>query len=152
MDDTEKRSLLKDEYLHVQSVIHDFDGRALTIKGWSVTFSLVALVGASFSHTAVALLVSSCSACLFWLIDGRWKTFQYAPYDRAGKIERYFAGEIKQLLPLQIGVSWYKTWKAGGSRRLLRIMVRPNVCLPHVLICVAGLCAYALDKLKMIRI
>ena len=152
MDDTEKRSLLKDEYLHVQSVIHDFDGRALTIKGWSVTFSLVALVGTFVSHTAVALLVSSFSACLFWLIEGMWKTFQYAHYDRAGKIERYFAGEVKELFPLQIGASWFKTWKKGGNRRLLRIMARRNVCLPHVLICTAGLCFYTLDKLKIIRI
>lgn len=152
MDDAEKRSLLKDEYLHIQNVIQDFDGRAVTIKSWSVTFSLVALVGAFVSHSAVAFLVGSLSACLFWLIEGLWKTVQYAHYDRAGKIERYFAGELKQLVPLQIGASWYKRWKAGGSKRLLRIMIRPNVALPHVLIFLAGLLLYALYRVKIIQI
>lgn len=152
MDDQEKRSILKDEYLHIQRVIQDFDGRAVTIKGWSITFSLVALVGAFVSHAPVALLISSFSACLFWLIEGLWKTVQYAYYDRAGKIERYFAGELKQLMPLQIGASWYKRWKAGGIRRLLQIMFRPNVALPHVLIFLAGLLLYALYRMKVIQI
>ena len=152
MDDTEKRLLLKDEYLHIQTVIEGFDGRAVTIKGWSVTFSLVALVGAFVSHASAALLVGSFSACLFWLIEGLWKAVQYAHYDRAGKIERYFAGEIKELVPLQVGTSWYKRWKTGGVRRLLRIMYRPNVALPHVLIFLAGLLLYVLYRMKVIQI
>lgn len=152
MDDAEKRLLLKDEYLHIQKVILDFDGRALTIKGWSVTFSLIAIVGAFVSHAPAVLLVASFSACLFWLIEGLWKTFQYAHYDRTGKIERYFAGELKDLIPLQIGASWYKRWKAGGFRRLLRIMSWANVALPHVLIFFAGLLLYMLYRVRMIQV
>lgn len=152
MDDAEKRLLLKDEYLHIQTVTQDFDGRAVTIKGWSVTFSLVALVGAFVSHAPAALLVGSFSACLFWLIEGLWKAVQYAYYDRAGKIERYFACELKEIIPLQVGASWYKRWKAGGIRRLLRIMFRPNVALPHVLVFLAGLLLYVLFRMKMIQI
>jgi hypothetical protein len=151
MDDTEKRLLLKDEYLHIQTVIEGFDGRAVTIKSWSVTFSLVALVGAFVSHAPAALLVGSFSACMFWLIEGLWKAVQYAHYDRAGKIERYFAGEIKTLVPLQVGASWYKSWKAGGIRRLRRIMFRPNVALPHILIFLAGLLLYVLYRVKVIQ-
>jgi hypothetical protein len=151
MDDVEKRSLLKDEYLHIQKVIQEFDGRAVTIKGWSVTFSLVALVGAFVSHAPVALLVGSSSACLFWLIEGLWKTVQYAHYDRAGKIERYFARDLKEIVPLQVGGSWYKRWKMGGTKRLVRIMSRPNVALPHVLIFLAGLLLYVLFRMKVIQ-
>jgi len=151
MGEQEKRLLMKDEYLHLQGVIHDFDGRALTIKSWSVTFSLVALVGAFVSHAAVVLLVSSFSACLFWLIEGLWKTVQYAHYDRAGRIERYFAGDLKQLMPLQVGASWYKRWKSGGTRRLIKTMIRPNVALPHGLIFLAGLVLYALHRMKIIQ-
>ena len=152
MDDVEKRALLKDEYLHIQGVIQAFDDRALTIKGWGVTFSLVALAGAFVSHAPVALLVGSFSACLFWLTESNWKTIQYAHYDRAGKIERYFAGERRELVPLQIGASWYKRYKTGGIKRFLKIMLRPNVALPHALIFLAGLVIYAMYRMKMIRI
>lgn len=152
MDDAEKRALLKDEYLHLQKVIEDFDGRAVTIKAWSVTFSLVALVGAFASHAPVAFLVGSFSACLFWMIEGYWKTFQYAHYARTGKIERFFAGEIKELIPMQIGASWYERWKTGGMKRLLRIMFWPHVALPHILVFVLGLLLYVLNKISVIHL
>lgn len=58
------RAELQAEYLHLQKVIEDFDGRALTIKAWSITFSLVALAGAFASHVTAVLLVSSISALL----------------------------------------------------------------------------------------
>jgi hypothetical protein len=151
MEDSEMRALLKDEYLHLQKVIEEFDGRAITIKAWSVTFSLVVLVGAFASHVAAAVLIGSFSAALFWTIEGYWKTFQYAYYDRSGKIERFFAGEINQLVPLQIGSSWFKRWKTGGNRRLLRIMFWPHVALPHVLIFFVGLLLFALGKLGIVR-
>jgi hypothetical protein len=152
MDDREERALLKDEYLHIQRVIQDFDSRAVTIKGWSVSFSLVVLAGAFISHAPIAFLVGSLSTCLFWLIEGLWKTVQYAYYDRAGKIERYFAGEVKQLIPMQVGASWYKRYKAGGKRRLLQIMCRPNVALPHVVVFGAGLLLFILCQIKVLQI
>jgi len=65
LDEKERRELLKAEYLHIQRVIEDFDGRAVTIKAWSISFSMVALAGSFASHTPAALLVASLSAFLF---------------------------------------------------------------------------------------
>ena len=138
MDESEKRQLLKDEYLHIQNVIEGFDGRAITIKSWSITFSFAALVGAFVSHSPAVFLLAGFSAVLFWLIEGYWKTFQYAYYDRSGKIEDYFAEKRKDIIPLQIGRDWFKRWQGGGSKRLWRIMFWSHVALPHVAIVATG--------------
>ena len=151
MDDAELRSLLKDEYLHLQRVIEDFDGRAVTIKAWSVTFSSVVVVGAFASHVPAAVLVGSVSSALFWTIEGFWKTFQYAHYDRIGKIEQFFAGDIEQLVPMQIGASWFRNWRRGRTRRLIRMMLLPHVALPHLIIFCAGLLLFALAKIGVLR-
>jgi hypothetical protein len=152
MKDSETRELLKSEYLHLHRVIVDFDGRAITIKAWSVSFSLVALVGAFTTHAAAVLLISSLSALLFWLIEGYWKTFQYAHYDRMRVIENYFRGERKALVPLQINASWIKKLRADGSRRLARVMAWPYVALPHALVVILGVVLYGLVCAQVIKI
>lgn len=38
---------LKEEYFHTQKVFEEFDSKALTIKAWSITFSMAAM-GASY--------------------------------------------------------------------------------------------------------
>jgi hypothetical protein len=152
MKDSETRELLKSEYLHLHKVIVDFDGRAITIKAWSVSFSLVALVGAFTLHAAAALLISSFSAALFWLIEGYWKTFQYAHYERMRVIENYFRGERKALVPLQINASWIKQWRADGAKRLAQVMAWPYVALPHALVVILGVALYWLAGVQVIKI
>ena len=88
MNDTELRAALQAEYLHLQRVIEDFDARALTIKAWSITFSLAAIGGGFASGAAEMFLVSGFSALLFWYIEAMWKTFQYAYHERSSRIER----------------------------------------------------------------
>lgn len=152
MDEQQRTTFLRDEYLHLQKVIEDFDGRAVTIKAWSITFSLVAIVGAFATHASIALLVGSLSSALFWLIEGLWKSFQDAYYDRAYSIERFFSGENRELIPFQIGRSWYTRWKMGGYRRLLRIMSWPHVALPHFLVMLVGLLLYTLQVGGVIQV
>ena len=123
MDEELKVQLLKDEYLHIQNIIETFDGRAITNKAWSVSFSLAALASAFATHSSFVCLVASFSSLLFWLIEGYWKTFQYAYYERTGKIENFFLNQSENIVPLQIGTSWYKRWKSGGRKRLSRIML-----------------------------
>ena len=86
------RGLLAQEYLHLQKVIEDFDGKSLTIKAWSVSFSLVAIGSAFVSHSSVVLLIAGVSALLFWIIESFWKTFQFMHYTRSGQLEEYFRG------------------------------------------------------------
>src|SRR5437762_6136121 len=96
MRDHQLRELLKDEYLQLERGIQEFDGRALTIKAWSVTFSMVALVGAFATHAAPVLLIAAFGSCMFWVIECMWKTFQYAFYERINEIEEYFCGKGKE--------------------------------------------------------
>jgi len=152
MDEEIKIQLLKDEYLHLQNVIEGFDGKAITIKAWSISFSLAALAGAFASHSPLVLLLASLSTILFWLIEGYWKTFQYAYYDRTGKIEKYFEGDSNNIVPLQIGSSWYKRWKAGGRKRITRIMLWPHVALPHAIVFIIGIVLYIMTTLKIITL
>lgn len=138
MQNAKLDDLLAQEYLHLQSVIEDFDAKALTIKAWSVTFSLAA-IGAAYSVKTPALLtVASFSALLFWLLEGYWKTFQYAHYQRSGEIEKHFCGKAALSAPMQIGTSWYEKWKAGGNKRLVRVMFWPHVALPHLAAALTG--------------
>ena len=148
MEKKDKDSLLKDEYLYIQSLIGNFDGRMLTIKAWSVSFSLAALGSAFATHTDKVLLIASLSALMFWIIEGLWKTFQYAHYDRSGKLENYFAGKRKNLNPMQIGTSWYTQWKKGGNKRLFRIMGWPHVYLPHGVVFLLGIMLYFFSVLS----
>jgi uncharacterized membrane protein len=168
-----RAELLKDEYLQLQKTIEDFDARTLTIKAWSVSFSLIALAGAFVSHAAVVLLVASVSSCLFWFIEGFWKRFQLAYYSRTGKIESYFAGEVEDIVPMQIGWSWYHAYTSEDKRplllfkskdkiRLLRskskdrihfpIMFWPWVALPHAYVFLLGLLLYMLHWMNVIHV
>ncbi|HLA64700.1 MAG TPA: hypothetical protein VK610_09755 [Rhodothermales bacterium] len=136
----DKADLLKAEYLHLQSVVESFDQRSLTIKAWSV--SLAAGVGALGAEHEESLLVIAGSALMFWLIEGYWKSFQDAYYTRTRELEAFFAGEIADVVPMQIGRSWYKAWRKGGRKRLMRIMRWPHVALPHVVVVIVSLVIY----------
>ena len=43
-------ALLKEEYLHLQKTVEDFDQRTLTIKAWSVTTSMAGIAASSKSQ------------------------------------------------------------------------------------------------------
>jgi len=144
LDDIEKRSILKDEYLHIQSAIEAFDGQLISIKIWSLVLNLAAITVAFVFGTPEVFLVASFGAAMFWVTEGHWTQFQHAYYDRAGKLEAFFTGEQKDIQPLQIGASWYEHWQKSGIKRLLRIMSWPHVCMPHIAIIVLGAFLYLL--------
>jgi hypothetical protein len=140
MNDDQRNDLLKGEYIQLHRAIEEFDGRPLTIKAWSVSFSLAALVGAFISHSPAILLVSSLSACLFWFIECTWKTFQYAFYARMNEIENFYAGKAEQPAPFQIGRSWYDRWSQLGRVKMCRMLCWPHVALPHAVVAALGCC------------
>jgi len=88
---------LKEEYLFLQQTYEDFDNRALMIKGWCITISLgAATFGFSEGDYSKALcLFIAGSAALFWLIEAKWKTFQYANAYRIRILEAHFRGDEK---------------------------------------------------------
>jgi hypothetical protein len=144
MTDEQRDLFLKEEYFQLQKSIEEFDGRALTIKAWSVTFSMVAIVGAFAGRAPAVLLVAAFGSCVFWLIECMWKTFQYAFYERINAIEDYFGGKGPAPVPLQIGRAWYERWTTLGAKKHFQIMTWPRVALPHALIAVIGLILFVL--------
>jgi hypothetical protein len=152
MDPKELGDRLQAEYLHLQKVIEDFDGRAVTIKAWSVSFSLVAFLGAFAAHTDGALLVASASALLFWFIEAYWKGFQFVYYRRCNDIEKYFRGEVSTLHPLQIGATWDQEWQRRKLLSVFRIMAWPNVCLPHAVIAVTGVALFWMSRVAILEV
>ena len=124
----------------------------LTIKAWSVTFSMMALVGAFAAHAAPALLIAVFGSCLFWWIECMWKTSQYAFYRRISVLEDYFLGKGERPAPFQIGRSWYERWSTLGVRRMFRILFWPRVALPHAAVSVLGVFLYILTVADVIKV
>lgn len=110
MSDDQLRETLQAEYFYLQGVIEEFDSRALTIKAWSISFSLAAIAGAFASQAYLVFLVAFVSALLFWFLEATWKSFQLGYYQRAEAIERHFQGEAAPIAPLQIGATWFRHW------------------------------------------
>ena len=152
MNDDQLRSALQAEYLHLQKAVEDMDARAVTIKAWSISFSLAAVAGAFASKAASVLLLACASAVLFWWLEARWKTFQDAYYGRIDAIERHFRGELALPSALQIRAAWYASWNGGSRRRLWQIMSWPHVALPHAAVAALALLLYGLEWFGVIRL
>lgn len=131
IDSDRNIDLLEKEYFHLQGVIERFDTKSLTIKAWSVSLA-GAIAGASaFTDNKEVLLFASLVSLMFWFVDGYWKTFQYANYERTYEIEKFLRGDLKTLTSLQISDSWHKSFKRGGTKRLIKLLTMPHVILPH---------------------
>jgi len=152
MDENQRISLFKDEYLYIQSVIHDFDGRALTIKAWSVSFSLAAIGGAFAADAPAVLLVASLSSILFWIVETLWKTTQNAFYARSQELEGFFAGEQQEIMPLQVGTSWYAHYQTGRTRTFFRILLWLRVALPHAAVAAIGFVLFVLSQIGTLKV
>lgn len=152
MQEPQLTTALQAEYLHIQKTIEDFDGRALTIKAWSVTFGLAAIGGAFVSHAKVVFLISAISAGLFWYLETTWKVFQLAYYDRSEKIELHFRTQKKISQPFQIGSSWEKKWNKTKSSDVRWVAMWPHVALPHVFVLVLGIVLFGLSFFDVIKL
>lgn len=156
LHESDKLSLLKDEYFKLQDIVESFDARALQIKGWSVTLSLAGLVAAFANKDAeparmLIIMLAVMSAICFWLIEFLWKCHQWALLSRVEEIEAAMRGENDTLVPLQISTSF----RANRGQVLLSrasMFVAPAVCLPHLLIVILGIgIAGALPPGPMVR-
>jgi hypothetical protein len=135
----EDYSLLKEEYLHLQQAVEDFDQRGLTIKAWSVTTSMLG-IGLSFQNgnSPVLCLLAAAASLSFWLTEASWKSFQQCYYPRLRAIEKAFREPDSQEKPLQISTEWSKAFHADRLGRFFRVFFFLQVMLPHALIVVGG--------------
>jgi len=137
MDQQQRDGLLKEEYFFLQKCYEDFDQRTLLIKGWSVTVSLGGLALGFQSKQQVIWILAGLSAVLFWVLEAKWKSFQYAFSPRIQEIEAYFRGDKKEggVNPLQIYTAWFHSYQApedGTGRNWVRYGLLPFVLIPHV--------------------
>lgn len=150
-----KNEFLKEEYFHLQNLVEKFDDKALTIKSWSITISLVGISTGFVEKNSALFLISAGSAVLFWLLEGLWKNYQVAYYKRINEIEEHF--KIKKVL--KISTSWRssryknsicKIWKSEGKIdskqfRAWKIFFWVHVLLPHLIIFLAGFVLFFVD-------
>lgn len=154
MPEDKTTDYLAQEYLFLQKTIEEFDGRALTIKAWSVTFSAAGLGLAYQQHNPILLLVAAGSALVFWIIEAVWKFHQRAFYPRIFAIEARFAEQAGDpaVAPFQISSRWETELSAGSAGPRLQQSGRSStslavpfflgVMLPHILVLAAGLLLY----------
>jgi hypothetical protein len=147
---------LADEYLFLQKTYEDFDNRALSIKGWCITISLGA-VALGFDNTGISNTIwvfVALSAALFWLIEAKWKTFQYANSYRIRVLEAHFRGDedFRDLPPFQIYNSWFRAYSEdppvhnhenrrsprGALAQTARNALLPVVFLPYLPLIIAS--------------
>ncbi|TAN25030.1 MAG: hypothetical protein EPN31_16210 [Castellaniella sp.] len=152
MDQQQLTAALQAEYLHLQKTIEDFDSKALTIKAWSISFSLTVLVGAFASRASPVLLIASVASLLFWFLETMWKVFQLGYYERVEEIEAHFRGELKGTAPNQICTSWMKKWNATPWSDVRGMALWPHIALPHGVIVVIGIVLFALVRAGLLTL
>lgn len=165
MTEDQKIQLLKDEYLKLQEIYEDFDHRSLTIKGWAITICLGGIAVGFEKENFPLLVISGIASLLFWWVEARWKTFQYAYSYRIRQIEGFFRGDEnkKDLLPLQIYNSWFKAYAYGVDphtdkndkktplQRTFRNARLAVVYTPYLYILIGDLVVIALYFLEIIK-
>ena len=140
-----KSGFLQEEYFYLQRTVESFDARALTIKGWSVTVSMVGIGAAYIQSKPALLLLSASSALLFWIIESLWKSFQRAFTMRLEEIETL----LKQMPADKIDSPRISlAWKDNLDKvKFWKIFFWPHVCLPHVIILLVGCLLFGLQRL-----
>lgn len=147
--------LLKEEYFLLQKTVDDFDQKALTIKAWSVTASMAAIVASVTikapddpHHLAPFLcLLASVGSLAFWVTEALWKTFQQCYYSRIDRIEEFFQCPEEPIAPLQISAQFRTSLQQQITEwRFVRIMCLPHVMFPHVIVIAVGVIAWYLFK------
>jgi hypothetical protein len=163
MKDESKAKLLEglsNEYYKLVGIVGDFDKNLLIVKGWGVTFSLVALAGGFQQQHYGLFLIACISGLAFWIIEGAIKRHQFRYYVRMREIEVISFELARSTLPdgsevstPQIDWGWqiakkYITGKYSGApphpKRYEKysaytvIWLYPHIALPHILIVIAG--------------
>lgn len=149
------------EYYALLDIVTGYDQRQMTIKGWSVTLSLAALLlGFQEGHYALFGLAAA-TAAAFWVMEGLLKRHQVRYYPRMRDIEviayelnRVRVAGMGEVSAPRIDVSWGYTGRPGGpdariepperrgAEEVRRLLRRPfwmaHVMLPHVLAVALG--------------
>jgi len=148
MELRDKIDLLKSEYFKLQDFYENYDGKAHTIKGWSATISLAAIsAGFSYKNDFIWLFAIP-TTITFWMIETKWKIFQYAFSQRIKEIETAFAkDDFGSVLPIQIYSSWFKSYmkRVKNNHYFFRIMSLNLVVMPYLYIIITCFILFVLQ-------
>src|SRR5690606_25697259 len=88
-----------------------------------------AAIGVGFYQTPYLWLFAAGASLLFWILEGVWKTIQYAHGPRIERLERAFReDDFETLVPFQIYESWAAGWRPWS---IPANMLSPIVVIPH---------------------
>jgi hypothetical protein len=152
MDATQHDAALQAEYFHLQKTVEDFDGKALTIKAWSITFSMAVFVGAFTSHSKHVLLISSAASLLFWILESLWKSFQLGYYRRIEAIEAHFRNPSVPMPPFQVNEAWMDRWRSTPWLEVWAMCWWPHIALPHAVVVAGGIALFILAHRELVTV
>jgi uncharacterized membrane protein len=139
MEIKDKIELLKTEYFKLQDYYESFDTKVQTIKGWSATVSIAAISAGFAYRNEYIWLFAALTALVFWIMDAKWKIFQYCYSGRIKEIEKAFREDnFENIIPIQIYSSWFRTW-GSGKYTISNIMFMFIVTIPYlytIIICI----------------
>ena len=156
------------EYFQLVNTVSDCDQRLITIKGWGVTLSLVAL-GLGFQYRGYGFfLIAAASSLAFWIIEGTVKRHQmrYYPRMREIKVNRYIADGRSATSSPRMDFSWDRAATLlgrGQAESNANVTPRtstlayglswifPHVALPHVITFVIGTVLFLLGVLNHLK-
>lgn len=140
VDDEKLFNLLKEEYFYHHRAIDEYDNKAITIKAWSISFSLAIFATGLIQESSHLFLLVAVSAVLFWSLETYWKLFQQAFYRRAMDIERFLNGKsVEKFRLVNIMGSFNFHFQGLLKKSWWRTMFLPQVYLPHLAIAVLAL-------------
>ncbi|GIT90555.1 hypothetical protein JANAI62_10100 [Jannaschia pagri] len=138
--------LLWKEYELAYQIYEGYNGQLLTLKSWSVTIGIAALIGAYTkpisSSGRIGVLLAALSAIPFWLTETFWKLFQRTSLDRLLEIEACQTGaSIREgaCVVAQISTVWNDSFAASSWKYWLEGAFDLHVLLPHLALLVIGL-------------
>jgi hypothetical protein len=134
MDANKVADFLKDEYIMLQTLYEDMDGKGLTIKNWAVTVAL-AIIGTSILRDQKNLLwLAAGTSLVFWYLEAYWRGLSHFFAVRIQDIETAIQdGTWEKELPLQVYSTWSKEYDKTHDQTFTYMFKRASF-LPHAVI------------------
>ncbi|MBK0327293.1 hypothetical protein I5535_08290 [Rhodobacteraceae bacterium F11138] len=138
--------LLWNEYELVYQAYEGYNEQLLTLKSWSVTIGIAALIAAYTkpvsSSGKIGVTLAAFSAIPFWLTETFWKLFQRTSLDRLTEIEACQTGASVRdgaCTVAQISTVWNNSFDTSSWKYWLEGAFDPHVLLPHLALLIFGL-------------
>ena len=134
MEANKLADLFKDEYIMLQTVYEDMDGKGLTIKNWAITVAL-AIIGASLlTENKNLLWLAFAASFVFWYLEAYWRGLSHFFAVRIQDIEIAIQnGTWEKELPLQVYSTWTREYEKTKDQTI-RYMFKRASLLPHMVI------------------